>query len=100
MCFRSALAYNSIIGVASILQQLTFFVPTVLLIYHRRSDNILPPTRSFQLPSWLGWICNIVTVLFTFITTSFMLLPATANPGVNSMSKNSSWPSPVTSASS
>jgi hypothetical protein len=86
------LAFNSIIGVAVILQQLTFAVPVFFLVIHKRSDSVLPPARTFSLPNWLGWICNIVTLSFTCVTTSILFLPAGVAPTGSTMSKFSEYP--------
>ncbi|EXJ66475.1 uncharacterized protein A1O5_10627 [Cladophialophora psammophila CBS 110553] len=74
----STLAFNAIIGSAIILQQITFAVPAILLIYHRRSPEALPTHRAFRLPNWLGWFVNVSTVLCTICTTIFFLLPSTS----------------------
>ncbi|CAK7217057.1 hypothetical protein SCUCBS95973_003022 [Sporothrix curviconia] len=75
----SSLAYNSIIGVSVILQQVVLVIPVSLVLYHRRSEAILPKDRAFYLPDWLGWTVNIVTFIFTVVIPVFLLFP-TVNP--------------------
>ena len=80
-------AFFAIIGVATILQQITFAFPAALLLYHRRSASMLPANRSFKVPEPIGWIVNIVTVLFAFVSTIFYAFPYTSNPSAATMSK-------------
>ncbi|EXJ66481.1 uncharacterized protein A1O5_10633 [Cladophialophora psammophila CBS 110553] len=83
----SPLAFNAIIGVSGIFQQLTIAIPTFFLIYRLRSPSVLPKDRSFRLPSWLGWTCNIFTVVWAAVTTIFFLFPFTEPIAEATMSK-------------
>ncbi|TPX07944.1 uncharacterized protein E0L32_010399 [Thyridium curvatum] len=81
----SNLAYNSIVGVAAILQQITFCVPAALLLWHRRSPDVLPRGKGMRLPGWVGWVANIGTIAFTFVSTSMMFFPPATNPDSSTM---------------
>ncbi|KAF7555468.1 hypothetical protein G7Z17_g2147 [Cylindrodendrum hubeiense] len=81
----SSLAYNSIVGVTVIFQQITMAIPTAFLLYHKRSSEVLPVGRAFKVPSLIGWIANIVTVLFAILAVPVFLFPAVKNPTVTTM---------------
>ncbi|PTU21449.1 hypothetical protein P175DRAFT_0476570 [Aspergillus ochraceoroseus IBT 24754] len=74
----SSLAFNATIGVAAIFQQVTISVPPLLLLIRGRSEDMLPSTRTFRVPNWLGYICNAGTVLIGLVTFVFFQFPATA----------------------
>ncbi|CAG9975621.1 unnamed protein product, partial [Clonostachys byssicola] len=81
----SIAAFNNIVGIAAILQQLTISCPVVLLLHQRRSESSLPSKRPFKLPGAIGWICNLVTVGFTAVTSVTFLFPATTTTSPQSM---------------
>ncbi|KAL6246557.1 hypothetical protein RBB50_006795 [Rhinocladiella similis] len=81
----STLAYNALIGTAIVLQQTTLAIPTVCLLYNRRSEAALPPTRPFRLPNIVGWAANIVTVVALSVTTVFFFFPASRPVTAKSM---------------
>lgn len=83
----SDLAYNSIIGVSVILQQIVLIIPVALLLYHRRSPAVMPRDRAFYLPEWAGWTCNIVTFCFTLVIPVFLLFPTVTPVSRLTMSK-------------
>ncbi|KAF7455485.1 Amino acidpolyamine transporter I [Pyrenophora tritici-repentis] len=71
----STSAFNAFIGTGLILQHITYAFPASLLMYRRRSTMWLPKSRSFRLPSALGWAVNIVTVLFAVFVLVFYCFP-------------------------
>ncbi|KAJ5605758.1 hypothetical protein N7510_008539 [Penicillium lagena] len=71
----SATAINALIGACIILQELSFAIPVVLLLYQGRSTKFLPPKRPFKMPHVLGWAVNIYVVMFTILTLVFFNLP-------------------------
>ncbi|KAK1767913.1 amino acid/polyamine transporter I [Phialemonium atrogriseum] len=77
----SSTAFNAFIGSGLLLQQCSFAFPAALLLWHRRSDDVLPKTRSVNL-GLFGWLANLVTLLFApFITIMYCFpieLPVTA----------------------
>ncbi|KAI5459483.1 amino acid/polyamine transporter I [Mariannaea sp. PMI_226] len=78
----SSSAFNAFIGSGLLLQQCSFAFPAGLLLWHRRSSTVLPPTRGLRL-GIMGWIANIVTLLFApFITIMYSFpveLPVTGS---------------------
>jgi choline transport protein len=69
------LAFNALLGSSVVLQQISFIIPAMLLIYQRRSEAYLPKNRAFALPSWLGWTTNMIVVVFASILSIFFLFP-------------------------
>jgi hypothetical protein len=69
-------------------------LPAALLLYHRRSAVALPTKRSFKVPEPIGWICNIVTVIFTFISTVFFTFSYALDPKDATISKYIARPMP------
>jgi choline transport protein len=80
------IAFNSLVGAAVILQQATVFLCISLLLYHRRSEQVLPASRPFRLPNWLGYLVNIVSVAFTVITSTFFMFPSSTSVEDDTMS--------------
>ncbi|KAL9567411.1 hypothetical protein ACKAV7_008486 [Fusarium commune] len=71
----SSIAFNALLGSAVVLQQLSFVIPTALLLYQRRSETYLPKDRAFRLPSVLGWVVNVWVVGLATVLSTFFLLP-------------------------
>ncbi|KAF2098757.1 amino acid transporter [Rhizodiscina lignyota] len=71
----STTAFNALLGSCVVLQQLSFLMPTVLLMYQRRSEVFLPRNRAFRLPNWFGWIVNAWVVVMSALLVIFFLLP-------------------------
>jgi choline transport protein len=71
----SSTAFNAFIGTGLILQQVTYAIPAVLVMYRRRSSEYLPSNRPFKLRGLLGWIVNIATVVFAIVVVIFYDLP-------------------------
>ncbi|EWY81964.1 hypothetical protein FOYG_16169 [Fusarium oxysporum NRRL 32931] len=70
----STTAFNAFIGSGLLLQQCSFAFPAALLLWNKRSDAVLPKTRSTNLGVF-GWICDIVTVLFALLCTVMYCFP-------------------------
>ncbi|ETI19532.1 hypothetical protein G647_09366 [Cladophialophora carrionii CBS 160.54] len=68
-------AFNALIGSSIVLQEISFLVPVVLLIYRRRSLEYLPNTRQFATPAVVGWTANIIVVTFSLVTIIFFNFP-------------------------
>lgn len=79
----SSTAFNAFIGTGLIMQLLTFAFPAALLLVRGRAARYLPSTRTFKVPSILGWIANSVTVGFALVCLIFWCLP-TVRPVVAS----------------
>lgn len=85
------LAFNSLIGSGIVLQQISFALPATLLIYRKRSESFLPPTRAFRLPGVFGWMANILVVVSAFLWTVFFQFPYILPVTGSSMSKTPEW---------
>lgn len=75
----STTAFNALIGVAVVLQQLGFAIPAALLMYRRRTPEYLPRRvgsffTHFNLGAF-GWVCNAVTVAWAIIILIFFDFP-------------------------
>ncbi|KAJ9644148.1 hypothetical protein H2199_004016 [Coniosporium tulheliwenetii] len=75
----STTAFNALIGVAVVLQQLGFAIPAALLMYRRRAPEYLPHRvgsffTHFNLGVF-GWACNAVTVAWAIIVLIFFNFP-------------------------
>ncbi|KIW63200.1 hypothetical protein PV04_10065 [Phialophora macrospora] len=68
-------AFNALIGSSIVLQEISFLIPVLLLIYRRRSLKYLPSTRQFSSPAAVGWTANVIVVIFSVITTIFFNFP-------------------------
>ncbi|KAF2167149.1 hypothetical protein M409DRAFT_66198 [Zasmidium cellare ATCC 36951] len=68
-------AFNALLGSAVTFQQISYMIPIALLLYQRRSAELLPPERPFRLPGVLGWLVNILTVVFTVVVAVFSNFP-------------------------
>jgi amino acid permease (GABA permease) len=68
----STVAFNAIIASAVVALGLSYGIPIALnLMYARRKL----PERALALPNWLGWIVNIIGVVYTIVTTVLFLFP-------------------------
>ncbi|EXJ84860.1 hypothetical protein A1O3_05535 [Capronia epimyces CBS 606.96] len=84
----SSTAFNALVGTGMILQQVSFAIPTALLIYHKRSSDYLPSNAPFRLPSILGWAANISTIIFSVVIFIFFQIPVTLPVTGSNMSKS------------
>lgn len=69
-------AFNAILNSTVSFGQITYLIPSGLLLYRKRSTIYLPSDRAFRLPSWLGWILNVYVVIFTSVMTVFFAFPS------------------------
>jgi hypothetical protein len=58
-----------------ILQHITYAFPAVLLMMRKRSPKWLPESRTFKMPSVLGWAANVTTAVFAIIVLIFYDFP-------------------------
>jgi choline transport protein len=84
----STSAFNAFIGTGLILQHVTYAFPAALLMYRKRSSVWLPQSRSFRLPSIVGWAANTVTVLFAVFVLIFYCFPVAMPVTGSNMSKS------------
>ncbi|GIC85644.1 putative choline transport protein [Aspergillus udagawae] len=73
----STTAFNAFIGTTVIVAQISFAVPAALLIYRRRSAEYLPPSRPFKVPHVVGYVCNVMTIVWAVVITVFFTFPTT-----------------------
>lgn len=57
----SSTAFNAIVAASVVALGVSYGLPPAILIF--RGRGLLPATRAFRLPEWLGWTCNIVRTL-------------------------------------
>lgn len=69
----SSSAFNAIVSASVVALGITYAMPPAVGLL--RGRKMLPETRSFKLPGALGWICNIVGVLYTILTTVLFVFP-------------------------
>lgn len=79
----SATVYNSIISCCIILQNFSFSVVAAQLLFRRRRFN---EDRWLKL-GWLGWVANIVTIVWFVFSTVMWLFPITPKPDGATMSE-------------
>lgn len=70
----SSTAFNAFINSGLLLQQCSFAIPAALLMWHGRSDRVLPESRAFNL-GLFGWLANAATVLFAPLITIMYCFP-------------------------
>lgn len=83
----STTAFNALINSSIVLQMVSFAIPALLLMIRRRDETVLPRSRAFAVPDWLGWLCNLTVVLFTVIEVIFFNFPTFLPVTGSSMSK-------------
>lgn len=84
----STTAFSSFVNTAIILQMVSFAFPASLLLVQKRSQSLLPASRSFRLPEWLGWCCNVATVAWAIIQVIFFTFPTSLPVSASSTSKS------------
>lgn len=83
----SSSAFNAFIGSGLVLQHISYAFPAALLMYRMRSEEWLPASRSFRLPSWVGWTANAITVGFALLVLIFYDFPPVVPVTGSNMSK-------------
>jgi choline transport protein len=83
----SSSAFNAFIGSGLVLQHISYAFPAALLMYRGRSKEWLPASRSFRLPSLMGWMVNAVTIGFALLVLIFYDFPTVLPVTGSSMSK-------------
>jgi choline transport protein len=83
----STTAFNAMISTCLSLQQISYAMPTALVMYRRRSTKFLPSSRSFKLGPF-GWVANAFTVIMAFIAIIFYNFPTVMPVTGSNMSKS------------
>jgi amino acid permease (GABA permease) len=73
----SSSAFNAIVAASVVALGITYAIPPLLNCLRRR--RMLPASRPFKLPSALGWVANVVGILWTVFTTVLFLFPPEAH---------------------
>lgn len=72
---RDTTAFNAFISTTVVVAQISYAIPSALLLYRRRSTDYLPPSRPFKLINSVGYIVNIVTIVWAVVLTVFFSFP-------------------------
>jgi choline transport protein len=71
----STTAFSAIIGTGLVLQQLSYGIPSALLLWRKREARFLPAKgQRFNL-GWFGWIANSLTCAWALLSLVFFDLP-------------------------
>lgn len=84
----SSSAFNAFIGSGLVLQHISYAIPAVLLMWHKRSELWLPRDRAFRLPSVAGWSANALTIGFAILVLIFYDFPTVLPVSGSNMSKS------------
>lgn len=68
----STVAFNAIVASSVVALGLSYGIPIALLVLRRRAPL---PERAFNMPSWLGWMTNIIGLVYTIVTSVLFLFP-------------------------
>ncbi|PWY89087.1 choline transporter [Aspergillus heteromorphus CBS 117.55] len=71
----STTAFNAFISTTVVVAQISFAVPALLLLYQRRDSHYLPLNRPFKVPNAVGYVANVVCVIWAIIITIFFCFP-------------------------
>ena len=83
----STAAFNAIINSCIMLQIVSFAFPCVLLVIQKRNDSVLPPERAFKVPGLVGWVANVIMIVFAMVEVIFFSFPTELPVSGSSMSK-------------
>ncbi|KOS22454.1 Choline transport protein [Escovopsis weberi] len=69
----SSSTFNAITSASVVALGVTYAIPPSILVI--RGRHLLPENRPFKLPEPIGWISNIVGILWTLLTTVLFVFP-------------------------
>ena len=69
----SSSAFNAIISASVVALGLTYGIPVAINLL--RGRKMLPESRAFVMPNWLGWSANILGVVYVILTTVLFVFP-------------------------
>ncbi|PSR82853.1 amino acid/polyamine transporter I [Coniella lustricola] len=69
----SSSAFNAITAASVVALGVTYAIPPAINVL--RGRKMLPESRAFKLPNWLGWFCNLVGIAWTLLTTVLFVFP-------------------------
>ncbi|KAH8677654.1 amino acid/polyamine transporter I [Xylariales sp. PMI_506] len=69
----SSSTFNAITAASVVALGVTYAIPPTINVL--RGRKMLPETRAFKLSNTLGWICNLVGIAWTLLTTILFVFP-------------------------
>ncbi|KIW62116.1 hypothetical protein PV05_02163 [Exophiala xenobiotica] len=69
----SSSAFNAIVSASVVALGITYAIPPAINCL--RGRKMLPESRAFILPNWLGWTCNLIGIAYAFLTTVLFMFP-------------------------
>ncbi|POS79173.1 hypothetical protein DHEL01_v202448 [Diaporthe helianthi] len=66
-------AFNAITAASVVALGVTYAIPPAINVM--RGRTMLPESRAFKMPEWLGWLTNLVGIGWTLLTTVLFLFP-------------------------
>ncbi|KIW30667.1 uncharacterized protein PV07_06391 [Cladophialophora immunda] len=69
----SSSAFNAIVSASVVALGVTYAIPPAINIL--RGRKMLPASRPFILPNWLGWTCNLIGIAYVILTTVLFMFP-------------------------
>ncbi|KAH8912439.1 gaba permease [Coniochaeta sp. PMI_546] len=69
----STSTFNAITSASVVALGVTYAIPPTINVL--RGRKMLPETRAFKLSNWAGWVCNLVGIAWTILTTVFFVFP-------------------------
>lgn len=79
-------AFNAYISSCTILLNLSYAIPITVLVIRGRSilTQYQTDETPFKLGKW-GWLCNVVSVIYVYVTNIFFCFPAAIPVNTNNM---------------
>ncbi|CAN8102651.1 unnamed protein product [Discula destructiva] len=69
----SSSAFNAITAASVVALGVTYAIPPTINML--RGRKMLPESRAFKMPNWLGWVTNLVGLAWTLMTTVLFVFP-------------------------
>ncbi|KIV78501.1 hypothetical protein PV11_10211 [Exophiala sideris] len=69
----SSSAFNAIVSASVVALGITYAIPPAVNCL--RGRRMLPESRPFKLPNWLGWTCNLIGIAYACLTTVLFMFP-------------------------
>jgi len=69
----SSSAFNAIVSASVVALGVTYGIPPAINCL--RGRKMLPASRPFILPNWLGWTCNLIGIAYVLLTTVLFMFP-------------------------
>ncbi|KAG5932156.1 hypothetical protein E4U60_005449 [Claviceps pazoutovae] len=81
----SSSSFNAITSAAVVALGVTYAIPPAIHLLRGRS--MLPEDRSFKIPGVLGWVLNIIGIIWSIVTTVLFVFP----PGISTTANNMNY---------